>query len=223
MKKECENRFTGTLNVCALVFPGANVESSPTPDETPLRIKKELAYANTIWKKKINGITQGVQFQLVKTIIFEQRINGLDVNAEKIVMKQRKLDKNAKLLVGLAKKFCPDADIYLYYLDGDRIGAVGNDGARVLAITYIDYPLIIMSNGAMTSDFILAHELGHFLFNNNRYGKTADPDPVFGDLAHNASPNNLMYPTGMHWPKPPQMPTIMPEQIQKALENKYLR
>lgn len=171
----------------------------------------------------MDGKQQGIRFNLLKTIIFEQRINGIDMNAEMIVMKQRNLDKNGKLLLTLAKKFCADADVYLFYMNGERIGSIQQDGARVLAITYIDYPIIILSNGAKANDFILAHELGHFLFNNNMYGEYADPNPILGDFAHNVSPTNLMYPTGMHWPKPPQMPSIMPEQIKKALENKYLR
>jgi hypothetical protein len=221
MKKKNDSVSSGTINVGILVLPGAEVGRTPSAtNSTPIRINKEIAYANSIWKQKINGKTQGVQFKIIKLILFDEKIKGLDINTENILMQQKILDKNAKLLLALAKKYCPKSDVFVFYMNGNHIGAIGQDGARVLAITYIDYPIIIMSNSSQTNDFILAHELGHFLFLNNRFGNTSDPNPIRGDSAHNSSPDNLMYPTGMYWPKPPRMPILTPEQIKKALEYK---
>ncbi|WP_147534696.1 hypothetical protein [Bacillus marasmi] len=222
MKKRKDTVSTGTITVCAFVFPGAETGTfSASKHSAPVRIKREIACANSIWKRVSGNVTKNaIRFKLIKTIIFPQTLKGLEVNAENISMNAKKLMKNAKLLLGLAEKYGPEADLYVYYMDGEQIGATQEDGARVLAITYIDYPIIIMSNGAQKSDFILAHEIGHFLFNTNRFGDTNDPQPIRGDPAHNVEPTNLMYPTGMYWPKPPNMPFITSEQLYKALNSK---
>jgi hypothetical protein len=213
----------GTLNVCVLVFPGAAGINSKTDDAVQARIERDMAAANEIWRKKVNGKTLGITFRLVKLILFQQKINlkGLDIRTEQMVMNNRKLGQTARLLLGLAKNFCQNADVFVFYMDGKHIGPIQKNGTRTLAITYMDYPLIIMSNGANESEFILAHELGHFLFLNNRFQNTSDPHPLKSDPAHNAKPENLMYPTGMHWPKPPQLPEITKEQIKKALESSF--
>lgn len=222
MKKRKDTVSYGTITVCAFVFPGAETGTfSASKHSAPVRIKREISCANSVWKKKSGNETKyAVHFRLQKTVVFTDTIKGVEVNAENISMNGKKLMKSAKLLMGLAEKYSPEADLYVFYLDGDQIGATQQDGARVLAITYIDYPLIIMSNGAQKSDFILAHEMGHFLFNTNRFGETNDPEPIRGDTAHNKEPTNLMYPTGMYWPKPPNMPLITSEQLYKALNSK---
>ncbi len=229
MKKNSKSNKTnkkesiGTISVCVLVLPGAQVGSvTGEAQTTPLRIKQELDAANTLWQQKVNGKTQGVRFKLEKTTIINQKVNDVDVNTEKIQMKQKALDQYAQLLLALAKKICSKADVFIIYMNGDRLGPIERDGAQTLAITYLDYPLIIMTNGAQVNEYILAHELGHFLFINNRYGKSADPNPMKGDSAHNASSSNLMHYTGIYWPSSPKYPSVSPEQIKKAMETRCL-
>ncbi|NMD70451.1 hypothetical protein HHO41_09120 [Bacillus sp. DNRA2] len=222
MKKRKDTVSFGTINVCAFVFPGADIGTfSSTKQSAPARIKREIACANAVWKQQSGNETKkAVHFKLKKTIIFPNVVKGFAVSAEDISMNARKLSKNAKLLLGLAEKYGPSCDLYVFYMDGDRVGAVQQGGSRILAITYIDYPIIIMSNGAQSSDFILAHEMGHFLFNTNRFGETNDPEPIRSDPAHNSHQANLMYPTGMFWPKLPNMPDLTSEQLTKALNSK---
>jgi hypothetical protein len=222
MKKEKRLVNKGTICVGVIVFPGAEVDRNEKyEDSIPLRIKREIAAANALWQQNESGNTRGVQFKVVKTVIFDQRIKGIDLNVEKISMTNKKLNQNGLLLSGIAKKLLKEADIYVFYMTGETIGPVDFDGSRILALTYIDYPIVIMSNGARTNDFILAHELGHVLFNNNIYGNTSDPDPYKGDPAHNARSSNLMFPTGLYWPPLPKLPKVTSEQIKKALETKF--
>lgn len=222
MKKGRRMVSNGTLYVGVFVFPGAEIGKNDSSMNTvPIRIKREFAAANTIWLQKVSGKTRGINFKVVKTIIFDKQIKGIDLNTEKIVMTQKNLDQTARLLIGLARKFCRDADVFVFYMNGNTIGPVERDGARILAMTYIDYPIIIMCNGTKTNDFILAHELGHVMFNNNRYGNRSDPEPFKGDPAHNANSSNLMFPTGLYWPPLPKIPNITSEQIKKALENRF--
>lgn len=221
MKNHNKTISNGTLYACVLVLPGAQTDSGIDQDSLPARIQREIAGANTLWQQKTNGKTRGVQFKLSKFINFNKKIKGIDFNAENIVMTQRKVDQIGRLLLEIAKKFCENADVYIIYMNGDTIGPVQSSGSRVLAMTYIDYPIIIMSNGAKGNDFILAHELGHFMFINNRFGNTSDPDPLQEDPAHNANPDNLMFPTGKNWPTLPKLPNITADQIKKALDIRF--
>ncbi|MGJ7921184.1 hypothetical protein [Neobacillus sp. LXY-4] len=208
----------GMINVCAMVLPGAIVRDVSNED---CLVKKQVEEANILWQKIINGRTFGVKFELNSIILINQDIKRLHPNAENISFSPKHLDQIANSIVKQAKKLTLKADLYIVFMDGDSIGPILADGTRVLAISFIDYPIIIMSNTAAQREYILAHEIGHFLFNNNRYGNTADPDPIKGDSAHNAERSNLMHPTGIYWPKSPNKPDVTVAQILKALETRF--
>lgn len=209
----------GTLAVCIIVLPGAQVGAISTNNRSlPRRIERELAAANNIWQKQVNGMIQGVKFKIKKFIQLEQRMKGIDLNAEHLQMVQRQLDQRAQLLMEVGRQICQDCDVFVFYMNGNSIGPAYRDGTRNVAISFIDYPMIIMSNGAQENDYILAHELGHFMFNNHISGRTSDPNPFKKNPAHNASPTNLMYPHGQFWPK---IPHITDAQIKKALETRF--
>lgn len=195
--------------------------SSRESQTIPSRITREITAANNIWQVKVNGKSHGVRFKVVNTILLNQGIKGLDSNAEKFPMTRRQQDEKAQILIRLGKKFCKNADVWIFYMNGKSVGPAFHDGSRIAAISFIDYPVILMSNAAQENDFILAHELGHFMFSNNRFGHTSDPHPYRGDSAHNASRKNLMYPTGDAWPSPPETPTITPDQLNRALNTKF--
>lgn len=222
MKNYPKTVSRGTIYVGVLVLPGAQVGRIPRDRQTdPSRIKREIAAANNAWQIQVNGRFHGIRFKIVNTIVLDQDITGLDSNAEKFPMTRSQQDEKARILIRQGKKVCRNADVFIFYMNGNSVGPAFRDGSRVAAISFIDYPIIIMSNSAQENDFILAHELGHFLFNNNRFGQTSDPNPYRGDSAHNASSKNLMYPTGDSWPEPPQSPMISPDQLYKALNTRF--
>jgi hypothetical protein len=207
-----------TIRVCVMALPGAQVGRNLTD---PIRVQRDFAIANKMWQHKVNSINIGVRFEVIDFIILDKDLQGLNSNAENIVLSNQQLEQNAKILMRLGRKFCPTANLFIVYMKGNTIGTVRRDGTKILAISFIDHPLIIMSNGAKENEFILAHELGHFLFNNNRFGNTSDPNPIKGDPAHNATKTNLMHPTGIYWPAPPRSPILTLDQIIKALEIRF--
>lgn len=121
----------------------------------------------------------------------------------------------AQKLMEKKKKLCRTAHVYIFIMNGDRIGPVHSNGSHTDAFTFWDAPIIIMSNGASSRNYIFAHELGHIMYLHNLFGNKFDPNPFPGDPDHNAVPNNLMYPTSDYWPSSLRKPTITSSQTQK--------
>jgi hypothetical protein len=208
----------GTINVCVLVLPGAQVGRVESPSKAPKRVKNEIDAANQIWQQLVNDKYQGVQFNVVSCFVLNKNLPGIGKNAQNFPWNQNEIEK---ILYEQGKQICPYAHVFVYYMDGNSIGPIYSNGTRTDAITFRNFPVIIISNGAKNKDYILAHELGHFMYTNNLLGYKFDPDPYPGDPDHNAHPTNLMYPTSDFWPTLPQKPTITPAQLRKALNTRF--
>jgi hypothetical protein len=214
---EMENEPTvtnGSIHICVMILPDAKVDRL-FGDSIPNRISKEIQAANSIWNKRINGIDYGIEFHLTSCYFFNKGLQGVGENCQDFPWSQSNIDK---LLYEYGKKACPNAHVYVYYMKGNHIGPVHPNGSKTDAVTFRDYPVIIMSDGPRSRDYILAHELGHFMFLNNLYGYTFDPDPFPGDPDHNVNPDNIMYPTSDFWRK---QPSITSAQILKALNTRF--
>lgn len=211
---------TGTINICALILPGALVGSNPfdTSSKIPIRVRLELEAANKIWQQHVNGKTQGIKFNLLNTIVLEKNLPGVGGNVQDFPWSQVNI---GKILFEYGKKVCPNAHVFVYYMPGNNIGPIFSNGARTDAITFRTDPVIILSNSAILNNYILAHELGHFMYLNNLFEYKFDPEPSPFDPDHNVHPTNLMYYKSDHWPSFPQKPTITPAQIRKALNTRF--
>jgi hypothetical protein len=211
---------TGTINICAFILPGAHVGSSPfeTSSKIPTRIRLDIEAANSIWQQHVNGKTHGIQFNLLHTLALEKILPGVGGNVQDFPWNQANI---GKILFEYGKKICPNAHVFVYYMNGHNIGPVFSNGARTDAITFRTEPVIILSNSALLNNYILAHELGHFMYLNNLFGYKFDPEPSPFDPDHNIHPTNLMYYKSDHWPLSPQKPTITPAQIRKALNTRF--
>lgn len=209
----------GTINVCVFILPGAKVGgiSSDSHSKIPSRIRKEIDAANSIWKKYVDGRLMGVSFKIIKTILVQKNLRGVVENAQNFPDN----DEMPQILLAHGRKVCPHAHVFVFYMGGSRIGASNRDGSQTNALTYRAVPVIVLSDGAQSSQYILAHELGHFLYLNNRFGNIFDPNPFPGDPDHNQSKSNLMYPRSDFWPPTPKPPTISDEQIIKALNTRF--
>ncbi|WP_241667952.1 hypothetical protein [Bacillus cereus] len=116
----------------------------------------------------------------------------------------------------------PDAEIIILYSSGLYFA----DGTTK-AVSYDmngEYPyFILMSDGSLELDYLMAHEIGHiFNYTNRNDNKNeANPykNPVNGeiDYAHNNDPDNIMYPNvGLN-------PTVTADQKAKALESRIIK
>jgi hypothetical protein len=210
----------GTINICTLIHPGAHVGSSPfeTSSKIPIRVRLDIEAANKIWQHPVNGNTKGIKFNLLKNSIMEKNLPGVGGNAQDFPWNQANI---GKLLVEYGKKVCPNAHVFVYYMPGNSIGPISLTSARTDAITFRNDPVIILSNNAILNNYILAHELGHFMYLNNLFGYKFDPAPSPFDPDHNVQPTNLMYYKSDHWPRAPYKPTLTPAQIRKALNTRF--
>jgi hypothetical protein len=206
---------TGTIYICVLILPGAKVGKAPSNAKIPIRVKLEIEAANKIWQRQVNGKVQGVKFQIVDVVEFNENPSGIGGNSQSFPWNQKNIDK---ILFEHGRNLCPEADVYVYYMNGNSIGPIFPDGRQTDAITFRRLPVIIISNGALTKNYILAHELGHFMYINNLLGYKFDPDPFPGDPDHNLHPSNLMSPTSDFWP---QKPFVTSAQIRKALNTRF--
>ncbi|HYK74459.1 MAG TPA: hypothetical protein VEV44_15290 [Pseudoneobacillus sp.] len=217
---ESMNRHTvenGTIKVCVLVLPGAQIGDSISTSRIPSRVKSDIQAANMIWKQQVNGRSHGVSFEIVSCVHLETPIQGVGKDLKHFPWH----DDIAYRLMEMGRKICPYAHVYIFYMNGDHIGPLHSNGSHTDAITFRDAPIVIMSNGASSRNYILAHELGHIMYLHNLYGNKYDPNPFPGDPDHNAIPHNLMYPTSDYWPSSPRKPTITSEQIRKALNTRF--
>jgi hypothetical protein len=210
----------GTINVCTLIYPGAHVGSSPfkTSSKIPIRVRLDFEAANKIWQQQVNGITQGIKFNLFHISVMEKNLLGVGGNVQDFPWNQANI---GKILFEYGKRACPNAHVFVYYMPGNHIGPLSSNSARTDAITFRTEPVIILSNSALLNNYILAHELGHFMYLNNLFGYKFDPDPLPFDPDHNANPTNLMYDKSDHWPSAPHKPTLTPAQIRKALNTRF--
>jgi hypothetical protein len=208
----------GVINVCVVILPGAQVGKIGTPTIPPARVKLEIEAANQIWKQNISGIWQGVTFHVRCIHVMNPSLAGLNGNVEDFPWK---IEKPEELLFNKGKQIYPNADVYIFYMDGEHIGPVLPNGARTDAITFRNVPVIIMSNGAQVNKYILAHELGHFMYLNNLMEYPFDPFPFPLDHDHNANSSNLMFPTSDYWAKQSKAPNLTPAQIRKALNTRF--
>jgi hypothetical protein len=209
---------SGTINVCSVVLPGAQVGSNPfeSTSQIPIRLRLDLEAANQIWQQSVNGKMQGVKFNLVRTVISKEQLQGIGENVQDFPWNQKNIEK---VIFEHGKRVCPNAQVFVYYMNGNHIGPIYPNGTRCDAITFRSFPVIILSNHSLLNRYILAHELGHLMYLNNLFGYTFDPDPSPFDPDHNANPDNLMYYKSDYWPKP--RPTITPAQIRKALNTRF--
>ncbi|MFC3882294.1 hypothetical protein ACFOU2_01635 [Bacillus songklensis] len=211
---------TGTLDVCIIVLPGAQVDRNPTDTQTtiPNRVRREIAAANRIWQRRENGrLVQGVRFNVVRSFVYLENISGIVSNAENFPTRENSHMTMVQAMLRTGRAVCPNADVYVFYMNGNRFGPINSDYSSTVAITYNSFPIIIMTN-ASTSDYLLAHELGHFMFITNRFNRTADPEPFSTtDRNHNRTPTNLMFPSPDSWPP---VPDITADQIYKALNSR---
>ncbi len=210
----------GTLNVCIIVLPGAKVDRNSTDNQSivPNRVKRDIAAANKIWKQyEKNRLIQGVTFTITRSVVFLENISGIVSNAENFPIGGSSHLTMVQAMLKTGRKVCQNADVYVFYMNGNRFGPVNFDYSSTLAVTYNSFPLIIMTN-ASTDEYLLAHELGHFMFITNRFNETDDPEPFHElDGDHNRTPSNLMFPTPEFWPI---VPEITSEQIHKALNSR---
>lgn len=212
---------TGTLNVCVIVLPGAIVGTSPTGTMIPDRVTREIAAANNIWQRRdtsgrvIPGV--GVRFNITNFVPLTINIPSVVGNAENFPTSIRDQNEMAQRMFDSARRACSNADVFIFYMDGNRFGPVHTDGTVTQAVTFGNVPVIIMTNGS-THGYVLAHELGHFMFNTNRFGSISDPEPFSRDNSgHNRSVTNLMYPSSTRWPL---IPDITAAQVNKALNSR---
>lgn len=211
---------TGTINICAFIHPGAHVGSNPFENNSkiPIRIRLDIDAANKVWQHQINEKTQGIKFNLLHTIVLEKNLLGIGENVQEFPWNQTNI---GKILFEYGKKVCPNAHVFVHYMNGKNIGPIILKGAQTDAITFRTEPVIILSNSAILNNYILAHELGHFMYLNNLFGYKFDPEPSPFDPDHNIHPSNLMYYKSDHWPSSPQKPSITPAQIRKALNTRF--
>ncbi|MFP7734017.1 hypothetical protein ACLHDF_11485 [Priestia aryabhattai] len=211
---------TGTLNVCVIVLPGAKVDRNPKDNQftVPNRVKRDIAAANRIWKQyKQNQLIQGVTFTITRSFVFLKNVSGIVNNAENFPIGGASHLTMVQAMLKTGRKVCRNADVYVFYMNGNRFGPINFDYSSTLAVTYNSFPLVIMTN-ASTDEYLLAHELGHFMFITNRFNETDDPQPFHElDRNHNRTPSNLMFPTPEFWPI---VPEITSEQIHKALNSR---
>ncbi|KJL03369.1 MULTISPECIES: hypothetical protein [Priestia] len=211
---------TGTLNVCIIVLPGAKVDRNSKDNQSivPNRVKRDIAAANRIWKQyEKNRLIQGVTFTITRSFVFLENISGIVSNAENFPIGGASHLTMVQAMLKTGRKICQNADVYVFYMNGNRFGPINFDYSSTLAVTYNSFPLIIMTN-ASTDEYLLAHELGHFMFITNRFSETDDPEPFHElDRNHNRTPGNLMFPTPEFWPI---VPEITGEQIYKALNSR---
>lgn len=211
---------TGTINICALILPGAQVGNNPLDSNSkiPIRIKLEMEAANQIWQQRYHGRTYGIKFDLIHTSYINQLPHGIGKNVQDFPWNQENIEQ---VLFEYGKKVCPNAHVFVYYMNGNHIGPIHRNGTQTDAITFRGYPVIILSNSALIKKYIFAHELGHFMYLNNLFGYTFDPDPSPVDPDHNTNPTNLMYYKSDLWPASPQRPSITHAQIRKALNARF--
>jgi hypothetical protein len=210
----------GTINVCVLVFPGSEVGLTPRDYSKRIlnRIKRDIDAANRIWKQQVNGKREGVTFKLVHCMVEAKNRLGISNDAQQFPWNQ---DEIGEILFKYGRRFCPNAHVFVFYMNGNSIGPIHPNGSHTDAITFRDVPVIIMSNGSSSRKYILAHELGHIMYLSNLYGDTKDPNPFPGDPDHNIHPTNLMFPRSDYWPESPLSPTLTPAQIRKALNTRF--
>ncbi|WP_442593661.1 hypothetical protein [Neobacillus sp. D3-1R] len=218
-KMHMDNKVkNGIIKVGVIVLPGAQIGASDPHSRTPKRVKDEIAAANEIWKQTVNGRSQGITFKIVSCNYVDNYPKGIGRN-----LKDFPWHENIEsILLEKGRELCPTAHVYIYYMNGDHIGPKYPNGSHTDAITFRDAPIVILSNGAITQKYILAHELGHIMYLHNLHGNIYDPNPFPGDPDHNASPHNLMYPVSDYWPAPPNKPSITFAQLQKALNTSFI-
>ncbi|MHC0035540.1 hypothetical protein [Pseudoneobacillus sp. C159] len=208
----------GVINVCVLILPGAKVGRMEKSSEIPSRVRTDFEAANSIWRQDMNGGKQGVTFKVTNIHFVNSGLKGIGENVQDFPWKKEQIED---LFLSEGKRLFPSADVYIFYMNGQHIGPTLSNGARTVAITFRNFPVIIMSNGAKVNQYILAHELGHFMYLNNLMEYSFDPHPFPLDPDHNVDPSNIMYPTSDYWPSHSKPPTITPAQIRKALNARF--
>lgn len=201
------------------------------------RIDREIYYAENIWKNifKLQETRTYLNYELNTGNTTEEIVSGdppiyiretdnfegIANNIDKYVMNQI---KDGVLNLNLVIIYAGGRFVHEEGETDTTSGALAIAQLRIINVNGVTYKygVIVMSNGAINYESVLAHEIGHILYKTNKRGDLKDPEPDpdanHGNGAHNVNKHNLM-----EWQVGCNEPIyVTKEQLIKIGESKFL-
>ncbi|MBX9998203.1 hypothetical protein H7S56_26050 [Priestia aryabhattai] len=188
------------VNVNVIITEGADMSNN--------RMERDLQAAEDIWGIRLNLQTVGQYdgFPEYRFVDREVPCGGSEYpKLENLINQDRNFDN----------------DLFVYYIGGNTFSNGVSVGCSPAKYSFIDNTqrlvrAIILTNGAASSQYLFAHELGHALFARVENNRLINSDPTSGS-SHSNLPNNLMRSTV------PINPTLTSAQRNLALQSSLVR